>query len=333
MTRVKDSARLSCFGSGVIFAALSAIGTAALGGSISYNDPSLTASPYVKFTSVSEEWSDAVNGSPDPVLSPPAPSVSLFANGTGILFDPQQFLKVDTSGTSPFDLRTKATTLRVNAQGQVVANNPGVLGYALNDIKFTIGGELSVWAPLSNPPMPFTSYAQANVAANYTVVLKQVNWQNVQETTKSSAVPLDLVQSFSTLRSGDPSIMVEQFGPGAKQFYTWTGNLSLTQGILKSMFGITDPHQYVTEVGLALNPTISVVGVYGEGYAKVTTVGVSSNSLEIQPVPEPPTIILAGLGAAAAVGHGYRRRKLRQRDGEGSDGEWNDEEGAIALTA
>ena len=40
-----------------------------------------------------------------------------------------------------------------------------------------------------------------------------------------------------------------------------------------------------------------------------------------------------GLGAAAAVGHGYRRRKLRQQDAEGSDAEWNAEEGAIALTA
>lgn len=333
MSSFNHTFRAHCFGSGVIFAALAAMGTSVFGGSISYSDPALTASPYVKFTSVSEEWSDTVNGSSNPVLSPPDPSVSLFANGTGILFDPQQFLKVDTSGTSPFDLRTKATTLRVNAQGQAVSNNPGVLGYALNDVNFTIGGELSVWAPLSNPPQPFNSYAQANVAANYTLVLKQVNWQNVQQNTQSGAVPLNLVQSSTTLRSGDPAIMVQQYGPGGKQFYTWTGNLSLSQAMLKSMFGITDPHQYVTEVGLALNPTISVVGVYGEGYAKVTNVGVSSNSLEVQPVPEPPTIILAGLGAAAAVGHGYRRRKLRQRGAEGSNGEWNAEEGAIALTA
>jgi hypothetical protein len=56
-------------------------------------------------------------------------------------------------------------------------------------------------------------------------------------------------------------------------------------------------------------------------------------SIELVAVPEPPTIILAGLGAAAVVGHGLRRRKLRQRDADGSDAEWTAEEGAIALTA
>jgi hypothetical protein len=59
----------------------------------------------------------------------------------------------------------------------------------------------------------------------------------------------------------------------------------------------------------------------------------SALSVELVAVPEPPTIILAGLGAAAVVGYRFRRRKLRQRDAEGSDAEWNVEEGAIALTA
>ena len=67
-------------------------------------------------------------------------------------------------------------------------------------------------------------------------------------------------------------------------------------------------------------------------YAQATT-RVNELTIAAQPVPEPPTIILAGLGAAAAMGHGYRRRKLRQRNAEGSDAEWNSEEGAIALTA
>ena len=331
MSTFDQTSRRNCFDSGALFAAFGLMASAAFGGTLTYNDPALTASPYVKFTSVSEEWSDLVNGSPDSVLSPPPPAVSLFQNGTGILFDPQNFLKVDTSGTSPFDLRTKATTLRVNAQGQAPGLTPEVLGYALNDIRFTIGGELSVWAPLSNPPLPFNSYAQANVSASFNVVLKQVNWQNVQNEMRSGNVPLDLVQNFTNLRDEQPSISVEQFGPGAKQSYTWNGNLALTQGMLKSMFNITDPEQYVTEVGLAISPSISVVGVYGEGYAKVTNLGVSSNSTDIQPVPEPPTLVLAGLGAAAAVGHGYRRRKQRLA---GSEAMVNgNEDGAITLTA
>jgi len=68
--------------------------------------------------------------------------------------------------------------------------------------------------------------------------------------------------------------------------------------------------------------------------ARTTVTNFNVNApVELVAVPEPPTIILAGLGAAAAVGHGYRRRKLRQRGAEGSDGEWTSDEGAIALTA
>jgi len=331
MSTFDQTSRRNCFGSGALFAAFGLMASAAFGGTLTYNDPALTASPYVKFTSVSEEWSDVVNGSPDPVLSPPPPAVSLFQNGTGMLFSPQDFLKVDTSGTSQFDLRTKTTTLRVDAQGQTPGLSPAVVGYALNDIGFTIGGELTVWAPLSSPPQPFTSYAQANVATQYSVVLKQVNWQNVQQQTRTGSVPLNLVSTLTGVSTPQPSISVEQLGPGAKEFYTWNGNYVLTQGMLKTLFGITDPEQYVTEVGLSLSPTISVVGVYGEGYVKVTEVGVSSNSMEVQPVPEPPTLILAGLGAAAAVGHGYRRRKQRQVGSESMMA--GDDNGAIALTA
>jgi hypothetical protein len=53
-------------------------------------------------------------------------------------------------------------------------------------------------------------------------------------------------------------------------------------------------------------------------------------------VPEPPTIILAGLGAVAVVANGYRRRKQRSQDSDEGDNQGQDAgdlNGAIALTA
>ncbi|MFM8377775.1 MAG: PEP-CTERM sorting domain-containing protein [Planctomycetia bacterium] len=331
MSMFNNTSRFNCLGSAAAFAALALMATAAFGGTLTYNDPALTASPYVKFTSVSEEWSDVQNGSPDAVLSPPPPAVSLFPNGTGILFSPANFLKVETSSTSRFDLRTKATTLRVNAQGQTPGVTPDVFGYALNDVNFTIGGELTVWAPLSSPPQPYNSYAQSNVAAPYVLVLKQVNWQSVAEQTQPGSVPLTLTNIGTGSSTVGNSISVEQFGPGSKEYYSWAGNFSLSQSALKTLFGITDPDKYVTQVEISLSPNISVVGVYGEGYAKVTNIGVSSNTVAVA-VPEPPTVILAGLGVAAAVGQGYRRRKS-QRNAQAGAEMVGDETGVIALTA
>jgi hypothetical protein len=90
------------------------------------------------------------------------------------------------------------------------------------------------------------------------------------------------------------------------------------------------PTDYVTEISLSLTTSLGAESIYAAATSRLNTVDIGVTA---QPVPEPPTIILAGLGAAAAVGHGYRRRKQRQRGAEGSDAEWNGEEGAIALTA
>jgi hypothetical protein len=58
---------------------------------------------------------------------------------------------------------------------------------------------------------------------------------------------------------------------------------------------------------------------------------VPATSMELVAVPEPPTVILAGLGVAAVIANGYRRRLRRK----GVDSEFAAEsmEGAVALTA
>lgn len=48
-----------------------------------------------------------------------------------------------------------------------------------------------------------------------------------------------------------------------------------------------------------------------------TSVGASPFAVELHAVPEPPTVILAGLGAIVAAGHGLRRRSRRKSDLQG----------------
>jgi hypothetical protein len=128
--------------------------------------------------------------------------------------------------------------------------------------------------------------------------------------------------------------MLVDFSPqmisgSTNQTGTWQGRVTMSWDDIKT---VLLPAELQSQQITKLNVSV-LTDIFSESqYAQATT-RVNELTIAAQPVPEPPTIILAGLGAAAAVGHGYRRRKLRQRDAEGSDAEWNAEEGAIALTA
>lgn len=128
--------------------------------------------------------------------------------------------------------------------------------------------------------------------------------------------------------------MLVDFSPqiisgSTNQSGTWQGRVTMSWDDIKT---VLLPAALQTQQITKLNVSVRT-DIFSESqYAQATT-RVNELTIAAQPVPEPPTIILAGLGAAAAMGHGYRRRKLRQRNAEGSDAEWNSEEGAIALTA
>lgn len=302
----------------------------------------LIASPYVKMVNVREEWDAALNGGVDsPLLSPPAPTASGFtsgATGGGVLvsFQPSNYSEVKTDSEDEFDLASKSTQVRLAVFGVGSSNVPGILGTALDDISITIGGELSVWAPLSTPLQPYDSFAQANVSVSGSLVLEELNWDTVPQVTTSFNMPLTLRNEATLAESVSNTISVDASGPGSKIPYTWYSNLLLDQATLRTSFGITDPEAIITKVSLTISSNISVVGVYGEGYAKVNNLSVSADGVEVQAVPEPPTIILAGLGAVAVVANGYRRRKQRSQGGNEAGNEGQDAgdlNGAIALTA
>jgi hypothetical protein len=71
--------------------------------------------------------------------------------------------------------------------------------------------------------------------------------------------------------------------------------------------------------------------VYGQARTSVTNFNVNA-PVDLVAVPEPPTLILAGLGAAGVLANGYRRRKQRQPAGDDASVE-DSMTGAIASQA
>lgn len=271
--------------------------TFAAAGSISYTDPGFTSSPHVQFLNVREEWDDELNRSTDPVFTPPPPVVTTVPLGNRITLEPQSFSEVKTDSLSELDIESKRSNFRMDVRAPGVSNDPAIAGYALDNISLTLGGELSVWAPLENPPVD--SYAYAGISASYSLVLRSINWADVAEITVDRPAPFT-VNNGNSVRTESGTFSVTQVGAAERSNSTWNSNVTLTQDDLKTLFGITDPDSYVTEVALTYTTDISVAGIYGEGYGKVFNLGITATGDPIA-VPEPSTLAMLGLGAIGLI--------------------------------
>jgi hypothetical protein len=276
-------------------------------GTIPYGD--YTSSDMVHFNVVRE-----LNDYANPLLTPPNPVFTELVDGGRLVFEPDAYIQ--TSQSTLFELQTKTTTLNMLVVGQAGGANSGLAGYFIDNLAFSAGGNYSVWAPFSNSF--YTSEAQVEMAASVSLRLSGLNWSSVSGSTISRQLTIT------------PSSPIHQAGPSNLDSGSWSGNLYLSEAELRSAFGITNPNDYITEVSVSYNSRIAAASSYGMGEARLTGLEVSAG-MEPVAVPEPPTIILAGLGAVAVVANGYRRKK--QRRGSSLLLEHMEDTGAIALTA
>jgi len=362
MSILNHTSRLNCLGSAVIVVAMALMATTASAATINYStyvysgtdageaaewnslQTNLVANPKVQITQVIEDSSGNPPLNPDvPLLNPLIPSAATTSNGASVAFKPTAFVQVDTSGTGtagpPFDMKTKTSnlTMLLTSARNTSGIDPDIAGYAIDNVNLQLTGLASVQAPFYIPPT-FVSAAYAQMNINFELTLNKLNFSDRAggPLTKSVSVPLTITnQSTGDISTATStwSTTAQAVAPGgASGSYKWdTGVLSMDSAALRTLFGVTGGDQ-ITEISLALVTSVTAAGIYGEGRSGIDQINASVGVAAVA-VPEPPTIILAGLGAAAAVGHGYRRRKLRQRDADGSDAEWSAEEGAIALTA
>ena len=363
MSKFNHNSRRNCFGSGVIFAAMALMATVAFGDTINYStyvysgtnsgeaaewnsfQSNLVASPKVQITSVVEVSSGNPPLNPDvPLLTPLIPTSGVTPNGASVSFNPVAFVQVDTSGTAgpPFDMKTKTSNLTMlfTSTKNTSGVNPEIAGYAIDRISLQLTGAASVQAPFYSPP--FVSAAYAQFETNFELTLQKLNYINVDTPiTRTVAVPL-LIENQGTgvvssaTSTWNTTAQATSLSGASAASYTWdTGVLSLDSQSLRTLFGITAPDLQITEVSLSLVNSVTAAGIYGQGKSEFNGINASVDTAPVA-VPEPPTIILAGLGAAAVVANGYRRRKQRSQDSDEGDDQGQaagDLNGAIALTA
>ncbi|MFM8436161.1 MAG: PEP-CTERM sorting domain-containing protein, partial [Planctomycetia bacterium] len=124
-----------------------------------------------------------------------------------------------------------------------------------------------------------------------------------------------------------PGTIVSPPGPSSGN---WSGSFAVDMNALRSAAGIL-PTDSITQIQITATPVVYAASQFASARVSVTGLDVQTN-VEAVAIPEPPTVILAGLGVAAAVGQGYRRRKS-QRNAQAGAEMVGDETGAIALTA
>ncbi len=235
-----------------------------------------------------------------PSLYTPATPVYSESPNPQLRFLPTDFtqLVVETTGSAAFDLQYKTAQLTLPMVAQP--------GYAFTGTSLHLAGSYNLFAPFAG------AQAKVTMAGQYSVVVTAVDQQPWAGTTPYSS---SLVVTPDSVTSVGPQ---NGFVAG-----NWSGDVALDWSALKLAAGV-GPTQRITGATIQFTTQIAAASAYASAQATVTNFNVNT-PVEAVPVPEPPTIILAGLGAAAVVANGYRRRKLR--------GQAEEMTGAIALTA
>ncbi|MEI6239886.1 MAG: PEP-CTERM sorting domain-containing protein [Planctomycetia bacterium] len=236
-----------------------------------------------------------------------------------LTFLPSNFVETDQNVI--FDLKHKSALLAFAVAAKPLVGDPDYVGFAMTGNTLNVAGTYSVWAPFGAGDMGAgspASIAKVTMAGNYTIQVTGVNW---------------LPYSGGTAINRSMTIVPSDVTVTGPQNSATTGNWSGTSAIdwndVRVAAGIGSG-DYITELSIQFTADIAAAGVYGNARTTLTNFN-AINPVEPIAVPEPPTLVLAGLGAAAAVGHGYRRRKLRQSASESVV--TGDDDGAIALTA
>jgi len=310
MSMFSNNSRHNCLGSAALFAVLGLIASAAFGGSVSHTD---FQTDQVLFSGITESGPDVPPG----LFMPPPPLVSSSGSTNELAFFPNRFIVTDQALN--FDLKSLSSQLGMFVSGKIVSGTGGPTGYELESLNFNIAGAYSLYAPFTNiPPFGATSLAQVQMSnVPLTIKVTGVNWNSY---------------AGGTVLTGTMSVTPSSLtvtGPDGADSGTWTGSYAVDMNALRAAAGIL-PTDYISEVQIQATASVFAGSLYARAQASVTNFEVQTDTAPVA-VPEPPTVILAGLGAAAAIGHGYRRRKQRQAGSESMKA--GDDNGAIALTA
>jgi hypothetical protein len=311
MSIFNHTSRLNCLGSAAFFAASALMATAAFGGTVNHGN---FTTDQVTFRDVSESGDDVPPG----WFAPPAPVPGSSGSTNELAFFPNRFIVTGTDQS--FGLATLSSQLGLFTAGRIVSGSAGPVGYELKNLNLSITGAYDLFAPFTNvPPLGTTSIAMVQMNnVPLSIKVTGVNWA-------SYASGLPLTTEIAVAPSTDTVS-----GPAGAKSGNWSGSYAVNWNDLRAAAGL-QPGDYITEIQIQATATVHAASMFASAKASVTNFDIQTETAPVA-VPEPPTVILAGLGVAAAVGQGYRRRKSR-RNAEAGTEMVGDEIGAIALTA
>ena len=246
-----------------------------------------------------------------PGLFVPATPVATSVPNPRLTFSPEAFIQTDVNGN--FDLKYKTSQMGLGVQGKVVTGNQTVRGYALLSTTLHMAGDYSIFAPfgvgeIAGSPLA-ASIAKVTMAGQYSIQVAGVNW-----------LPYSGGQAVTGSMLINPSEALSTGPQGSLVAGTWDGTQVINWTDLRRASGVKDG-DYITDVSVHFTATIAAASIYAAATTAVTNFSVDNTTQAVAPVavPEPPTIILAGLGVAACVANGFRRRKSNRQDGLGDD--------------
>jgi len=311
MSMFSNNSRHNCLGSAALVAVLGLIASAAFGGVMSHSD---FQTDQVLFSGITESGPDIPPG----LFMPPDPVVSSSGSTNELAFFPNRFIVTGTD--QAFGMSTLSSQLGMYTAGRIVSGTGGPIGYELKSLNLSITGAYDLFAPFTNvPPSNTTSIAMVQMNdVPLSIKVTGVNWSQW-------AVGSPLTTTMSVVPTTETVS-----GPAGSKSGNWSGSYAVNWNDLRAAAGI-QPADYITEIQIQATATVHAASMFASAYASVTNLEVQTDTAPIA-VPEPPTVILAGLGVAAAVGQGYRRRKSRRNAEVGAEMA-SDEIGAIALTA
>ena len=295
--------KFNSLGTAVVFAAIAVMATAAFGGTVNHGD--FTSGGNANFRQVTESGSDVPPG----LFAPPTPTASASGDLSQLAFFPDRYILTDQAAA--FDLKSLSSQLGmyVTAVSDTAAT--------MNAVNFHIAGGYDLYAPFTNiPPGSTTSIAQVQMS-NVPLTIRVTG---VNQSPWAGGAPLGATM---TVIPSDVTVV----GPNGSASGVWQGSHSVDMAALRAAAGLS-PTDKITEIQIQAPTSVHAASMYARAQASVTNFEVQANVA----VPEPPTMVLAGFGVAATIGHSLRRRMMRRNAEVGAE-LGCDGIGAIALTA
>ena len=248
---------------------------------------------------------------PSGLFVPTTPPVATSVPNPRLTISPDVVIQTDVNKN--FDFAYKTSQMGLGVQGKVVTGNQTVRGYALLSTTLHMSGNYQIFAPQGVGEIPGSplaaSIAKVTMAGQYSIRVAGVNWQ-----------PYSGGQAVTGSMQITPSDVVSTGPQNSSVSGTWDGTQVINWTDLRRASGVKDT-DYITDVAVEVTASVAGASIYSTATTSVTTFSVENTTEAIAPVavPEPPTIILAGLGVAACVANGFRRRKANRQDGLGDD--------------